>query len=170
MTSKSYLTTRLFSWITRQPIGGAYTGRLSFWLDGCSRSFRPWSVISPPAPSLPIGVMPSSSAAPARASHIWLSPLPVLSSATERAGASSTSSIWSIGSRQSTAMKAGTHCRLPHPSRLRGARRTRLSALRPGRRAAALPISSAGSTNGPRSSSPPISPSANGQPSSATPK
>ena len=64
----------------------------------------------------------------------------------------------------------GPHRRPARPPRLRHPRRTRLPALRPGRRAAALPPDEPALRATPRSSSPPTSPSANGPPSSATPR
>ena len=65
---------------------------------------------------------------------------------------------------------AGPHGRLSLSHGLHRSRRTRLSALRPVRRPVAVPPDQPALRAEPRSSSPPTSPSANGPPSSATPR
>ena len=134
------------------------------------RSMRLSCAIWPAADSSPNSATSSSSAGPAQARRIWPSPSRGAASALDRARRFFTTV--DLVNQLEAEGRAGRQGRIADYL-------TRLDdvvildelgylPLRPSRRPIAIPSSSAGSTNAPRSSSPPISPSANGRACSAT--
>lgn len=118
--------------------------------------------IWPPAASSPTSAISSSSVVRERERAIWLSRLPVHSSATARAGASTMSSIWSTAwkRKRATASKVGWLI----TSRASTSSSSMNSAIYrlPKPVASFYSTSSAGSTSAPQSSSPQIWHSVNG--------